>query len=80
MNLKEARTSKQLSQLQLAELTGISIRVIQSYETGARKPKLEQLIRIANALEVPFSDLVEDAELKAEIGKNLSFTHHFTTI
>ena len=37
--IKNARAAKQMSQNDLAKATGISLRTIQNYESGARMPK-----------------------------------------
>lgn len=50
--IKTHRKIKCLSQKQLSELTGISEISIRKYEAGDRKPKIEQLMKIANALDI----------------------------
>ncbi len=51
-NLKRIRTEKGLTQKKLAELCGISEGMIRQYELGLRKPKIETLKKIANALDI----------------------------
>ena len=48
--IKRLREKRQLTQKQLAELSGISESAMRSYELGDRKPKKEVLERIAMAL------------------------------
>lgn len=56
------RTSKGLTQLELAKKIGITTRAIQHYENGTRIPKIDTLTQIAYALEVDVNDLVTDNE------------------
>lgn len=49
--IKSFRNLKEITQKQLAELTGISETSIKKYETGKRNPKTEQIKKIASALE-----------------------------
>ncbi len=55
--IKSARKKACLSQKQLAQKTGLSIATIQGYEQGKYYPKIENLTKIANALDVPLFDL-----------------------
>lgn len=50
--IKNLREKRQLTQKQLAALSGISESALRSYELGDRKPKKEVLERIAMALRV----------------------------
>lgn len=50
--IKKLREKMQLTQKQLAALSGISESALRSYELGDRKPKKEVLERIAMALRV----------------------------
>lgn len=58
--LKSLRRDRGITQKYLAELTGLATITIQGYEAGKYKPKLEQLRRIAAALEIPVGDLIDD--------------------
>jgi len=57
--IKSLRRDRRITQKHLAELTGLATITIQQYEASKYKPKLEQLQRIAAALNVPVTDLVE---------------------
>lgn len=53
-NLQQRRKEKGMSQSQLAKASGVSIRMIQYYEQGARdinKAEAETVVRLADALE-----------------------------
>lgn len=56
--LKKLRTEKKLSQDALAEQLFISRQSISKYETGESTPDLENLIKIADILEVSLDELV----------------------
>ncbi len=62
--IKRLRKQKGYTQERLAEKTGLSKMSIRRYETGERQPKIEQLFRIANALEVPIIELLEELWLE----------------
>ena len=57
--IKELRKSKNISQEKLADELGVSQAMIAQYESGKRNPKIETLNRIAKALTVDISSLVE---------------------
>lgn len=59
--LKNARTAKGLSQIELAEQTGISRRSIQNYELGTKLPKKrETYTRLAEALGIDETVLMDE--------------------
>jgi transcriptional regulator with XRE-family HTH domain len=74
MKLQDVRKSAGLSQAKLATLSGISLRTIQDYECGHRTidtAKLSIITALADALQVPLYELMEDAELAEKVKKNL---------
>ena len=82
--IKKLREKRQLTQKQLAELSGISESALHSYELGDRKPKKEILERIAMAIDIrtdagkPLpSDL---ASLAREPGRRLSIADPATNM
>ena len=53
------------SPIQLADLAGIKVQVLQQYERGARDingAKLPTLLKICNALECRLADIITDEE------------------
>lgn len=61
--LKKIRTDAGLSQSQLAELSGMSLRSLQHYEQGSRdinKAQGQILLALARALNVTIEDIMED--------------------
>ena len=56
-NLKEIRTEKNISQQELSEKTGISIRCIRYYEALTRMPSILNAYRISATLDTPISEI-----------------------
>ena len=71
--LKLLRTGKKLSQRELAEKSGVSLRTLQHYEIGDRDingASLETLLKLSDVLEIRFYELLDD-DLQEKIIKNL---------
>ncbi len=74
--LQNARKTAGMSQSQLARAAGISVRVLQDYERGARDisgAKLATLLKLCNALHCELRDIIADPEtieLLDTYGKN----------
>ncbi|WP_225838648.1 helix-turn-helix domain-containing protein [Streptomyces sp. NK08204] len=56
--IRTARLDANLSQERLAERAGLDRQAINRIEQGHQSPVLDNLIRIADALDVPLADLV----------------------
>lgn len=73
MKLQEVRKKAGLSQSGLAKASGVSVRTLQGYECG-RKPfdsaKLAVIVDLAEALNVPLYELLEDRELAEKVKAN----------
>lgn len=54
------RTAKQLTREQLCSLSGVSYPTLHRYEAGKMAPRLDHLVRLAEALGVPLDDLVSE--------------------
>jgi transcriptional regulator with XRE-family HTH domain len=59
-NLKLIRKSKRLSQAELAQLVGVRQQYISDLETGRFEGSLSKLRRVAKALNVKISDLINE--------------------
>ncbi len=59
-NIRTQRKIAGLTQGRLAEKLHVPASLIGQYERGVRKPKLETLNRIADALQVPVSVLIDE--------------------
>src|SRR3954466_7688768 len=51
--LREWRTTRRLSQLELSSVTGVSARHLSFVETGRSRPTREMILRLASRLDVP---------------------------
>ena len=69
--VRKARQAANLSQQQLADRTGISLRTIQNYESGSRMPKQREYYRLlADALHMDEAVLLdEQAEFVLKAGE-----------
>lgn len=56
--IQAIRKEKGLSQKDLAEKTGLSIATIQGYEQGKYKPKIENIQKICDGIEIPLRRLI----------------------
>lgn len=73
MKLKEVRSKAGLSQSALANLSGVKVRTIQEYEYGRQivdTAKLSIIVALAEAMQVPFYELLEDSELAQLVKEN----------
>lgn len=76
--IQKLRISKNLSQSQLARLSGVNLRTLQDFEQG-RKPltnaKGEMLLRLSVALDSSIEELLSDELLEIDISNNNSTKH-----
>lgn len=61
-NLKHLRVSSQLSQIELAELTGFKPSSISHFERGGRNPGLKSLAKLCRGLRCTPNDLIDIEE------------------
>lgn len=74
MKLQEIRKRAGLSQSELADRSGVKLRTIQEYEYGRQildTAKLAIITALADTLDVPLYDLVEDAVLADRVRENI---------
>ena len=69
-SIKNARKKAGLTQKELAEKAGLAEITIRQYETNKREPRSESLKKIATALEIPLSALL-DENYKEELNEVL---------
>lgn len=65
IKLKQYRENNNLSQSKLAELSGVNLRTIQSYESGSKdinKAQALTLYKLANVLKCTIEELLEITE------------------
>ena len=58
--VKDARSELGLSQSQLGEIAGVSLRTILAYEKGEKKPRQSTMLKLAKALKVSVKFLSDD--------------------
>lgn len=58
--IASVRRYHRLTQVELAAKAGLTKQAISNIEGGRRKPRIDTLTKIATALGVPTSDLIED--------------------
>lgn len=61
--LKEFREKNSLTQVQLSVLTGISARMIQKYEAGTARPRLDVAEKLAKALNISTDELLGNSDM-----------------
>ena len=71
--LKDLRQQAGLTQVDVAEALGISQPAYASWERGAKKPTQENLVKIAQILNVSVDYLVGNSEEKADELDNIGF-------
>lgn len=64
--LKVARTKKELTQIQMAEVLGVSRQQVSNYESRRQSPPIEKLRQIAKAYGVTVEELVEHFTVNAD--------------
>jgi transcriptional regulator with XRE-family HTH domain len=64
--LRSIRTSKGITQYQLADLMNISQRMIAHYENQSKRPPLDKIKSFANALNVAIEELTGSGEISRE--------------
>lgn len=69
-NLKNIRKSIKISQHDLARRLGIAQSTVGMWETGRRTPKLDEMRRLATALNITVERLISRGDKKIEITKN----------
>lgn len=60
-NIIEYRNKRNLTQLDVATKSEINIKHYQAIERGEIQPRLKALLKIANAIDIPFDLLCKDA-------------------
>lgn len=64
--LRERRGISELSQAELADFVGVSVKTLSRYEAGLREPRMSDLVRLAERLNCSVEDLVENPTLPRE--------------
>lgn len=75
--IREERTRAGLSMVQLAEAAGIGPSFLGYIETEDRKPSLQTITKLANALKIPVADLFRGVAVKSG-GSDYRLIQQFT--
>lgn len=67
--IKDARTKKNMTQLELADIVNVSYQAVSNWERGNTMPDITKLPDIAKALELNIADLLGDNEAANAINK-----------
>ena len=67
MRLKELRTEHRFSQKEVADALSCSVTVYSRYETGAREPSIDTLVRLADFYGVTLDELVGRTPMEIEV-------------
>jgi XRE family transcriptional regulator, fatty acid utilization regulator len=67
LKLKQVRTAKDLSLFKLSKLTGLSKSYLNEIEKGKKYPKTDKIVLLAEALEIPYDEIVS-----LKLDKNLA--------
>ncbi|AOZ97764.1 helix-turn-helix domain-containing protein [Butyrivibrio hungatei] len=67
--IKDARTKKNMTQLELADIVGVSYQAVSNWERGNTMPDITKLPDIAKALELNIADLLGDNEAANAVNK-----------
>lgn len=73
-NLKEIRKSKDLSLDALANMSGVSKSMLGQIERGESSPTITTLWKIATALHISFTTLLEETKREVEVIDNMKIT------
>ena len=64
--LRELRLQRQLTQVRVAELVGVGIRVYHRWENGGATPHFDALVRLADVLGISLDELTGREPVKAD--------------
>lgn len=66
-NLKTLRIERNLTQVDLAKIVGVSQATIYFWESGTNEPTLSYLIKLANFFEITLDDLIGETIIPKEL-------------
>lgn len=69
-SIKEQRLKKGLTQKELAENSGVSLRALSNYEKDLRDPALDVILKLCHTLDIPIAVLAKDTDLLNKISIN----------
>lgn len=66
-NIRNARTSKNMTQMNLADALGVSFQAVSNWERGNSMPDIGKISDICNVLDITFEELVGEKSRASEI-------------
>ena len=70
-NIKNARTKKNMTQMNLADEMGVSYQAVSNWERGNSMPDISKLPELCKILDISFDELVGEKNPETEITKRL---------
>lgn len=70
-NIKNARTKKNMTQMNLADEMGVSYQAVSNWERGSSMPDISKLPELCKILELSFEELVEEKSEQTDIAEKL---------
>lgn len=66
--IRQQRRLKDMKQEELSKLTGVSLKTVQRWENGERSPRIEEMNRLAEVLQVPSEYLIgtDDTSIQSD--------------
>lgn len=72
LKLRQIRKEKKLSQIEVAEKANVAVNSIRLYEANKRQPRMDQLQKIASALEIDVTELLQPLKVtEIDLGDGL---------
>ncbi|MCL2522242.1 MAG: helix-turn-helix domain-containing protein [Erysipelotrichales bacterium] len=71
-NIKKARKEKGLSLIDLENISGVKSRTIFSYENEEREPTINNLTKIAIAMNMTVDELIDFRRIHDQIGEDMA--------
>ena len=59
--IRQQRRLANISQEEFSKLTGVSLKTVQRWENGERSPRMEEMNRIAQGLNISINDLLDSS-------------------
>lgn len=70
-NIKNARTKKNMTQMNLADEIGVSYQAVSNWERGNSMPDISKLPELCNILDISFEELVGERNTQTEVAEKL---------
>ena len=65
--IRQQRRLANISQEEFSKLAGVSLKTVQRWENGERSPRMEEMKRIAQGLNISINDLLDNSQRNEDI-------------